>query len=114
MALRISLPVFVAQGGKDRAPLEWSMKLAPDGRITVHAKNPGNVHYQVSDFELHVAGDTDPEPVARASNVSYVLAGQEHEWIVASRPERVRFASELRLKAFTDGGEIQTAVKLDR
>ena len=32
---------------------------------------------------------------------------------VPAPPDRIKSASELRLKAFTDAGEIDTAVRLD-
>jgi fimbrial chaperone protein len=115
VALRIGVPVFVAPAVAATRPLEWSATLLPDNRIRLIAKNAGNVHHRISDFELRAAGeDASSSPLAGQSTVAYVLAGQTREWTLESRIERVRFARELALKAFTDAGEINAAVTLDR
>jgi fimbrial chaperone protein len=113
VALRIGVPVFVAPTASARKPLEWSATLARDGTVKLTARNEGNVHHRIADFELRIPGVADA-PVTGVSTVSYVLAGQAREWTLAAPIERVRFARELALKAFTDAGEIEAAVKLDR
>ena len=52
-------------------------------------------------------------PVAHESSLVYVLAGQAHEWKLAAPPDRARGPGELHLKALTDAGDIDTAVKVE-
>jgi fimbrial chaperone protein len=111
VALRVGLPVFVAPTAPGVRRLEWSAQIRPDGTIVLAAQNTGNAHVQVTDFELRLpdAG----EPVARESSLAYVLPGQRRQWTLSAPADRVKSARELRLKAFTDAGEIDTAVKVE-
>jgi fimbrial chaperone protein len=111
VALRVGLPVFVAPAASGIRRLEWSAQVRPDGAIVLTAQNTGNAHVQVTDFELRVPDAS--EPVAHESSLAYVLAGQRRQWTLSAPADRVKSARELRLKAFTDAGEIDTAVKVE-
>ena len=80
--------------------------------IRLAAQNTGNAHVQVSDFELGLPAAG--EPIARESTLAYVLAGQRRLWTLPAPPDRVKSVSEFRLRAYTDAGEIDTAVKVER
>lgn len=110
VALRVGLPVFVAPVAATVRRLEWSAQIRPDG-IVLSAQNTGNTHVQVTDFELRPLDAV--EPVARQSSLAYVLAGQRRTWTLPVPADRVKAARELRLKAFTDAGEIDTAVSVE-
>jgi fimbrial chaperone protein len=114
VALRIGVPVFVAPAAPAAMPLDWRARLERDGTIRVSARNGGNVHHRLVGLELRVPGEANGGPLAGAASLAYVLAGQVREWLLAAPGERVRFANELALKAFTDAGEIEAAVRLDR
>ncbi len=111
VALRVGLPVFVAPVAPGIRRLEWSAEIRPDGTIVLAAQNTGNAHVQVTDFQLGLPGGA--EPVAHESSLAYVLAGQRRQWTLSAPADRVKSARELRLKAFTDAGEIDTAVKVE-
>jgi len=112
VALRVGIPMFVAPVAAPAVrKLDWSAVIGADGAIQLIAHNPGNAHVQITDLELRVPDAT--EPVAHESSLAYVLAGQRREWTLPAAP-RVKSASELRLKASTDAGEVDTAVRLDR
>lgn len=111
VALRVGLPVFVAPLAAPIRRLEWSARILPDGAIALSAQNTGNSHVQVTDFELRLPGAS--EPLAHESLLAYVLAGQRRQWNLSAPPERVKSARELRLKAFTDAGEIDTAIDVE-
>jgi fimbrial chaperone protein len=113
VALRIGVPVFVAPSAPAMKPLEWSAALAADGSMRLVARNGGNLHHRIADFELRVPGDVGGA-IAGVSTVSYVLAGRVREWTLPALPERMRSAPELALKAFTDAGEIDAKIPLDR
>ena len=111
VALRVGLPVFVAPLAPGVRRLEWSAQIRPDGAILLAAQNTGNAHVQVTDFELRLPGAG--EPFAHESSLAYVLAGQRRQWTLSAPTDRVNLARELRLKAFTDAGEIDSAVKVE-
>jgi fimbrial chaperone protein len=110
VALRVGLPVFVTPVAATIRRLEWSAQIRPEG-IVLTAQNTGNAHVQVSDFDLRLPGAD--EPVAHQSSLAYVLAGQRRTWTLSVPADRVKAARELRLKAFTDAGEIDTAVNVE-
>jgi fimbrial chaperone protein len=109
VALRVGLPVFIAPVAAAIRRLEWSAQIRPDG-IALTAQNTGNTHVQVTDFELRLPVG---EPVAHESSLAYVLAGERRIWTLSVPVDRVKSARELRLKAFTDAGEIDTAVNVE-
>jgi fimbrial chaperone protein len=111
VALRVGLPVFVAPVAPGIRRLEWSAQIRADGAIVLTAQSTGNAHVQVTDFELRLPGAE--EPVAHESSLAYVLAGQRRQWTLSAPADRVKSARELRLKAFTDAGEIDAAVKVE-
>jgi fimbrial chaperone protein len=112
VALRVGIPMFVAPVAAPAArKLDWSAAIGADGAIQLIAQNAGNAHVQITDFELRIPDAS--EPIAHESTLAYVLAGQRREWTLPAAP-RAKSASELRLKAYTDAGEVDTAVRLDR
>jgi fimbrial chaperone protein len=111
VALRVGIPMFVASTAPAVRKLDWSAAIGADGAIQLVAQNPGNAHVQITDLELRVPDAS--EPIAHESSLAYVLAGQRREWTLPAAP-RAKSASELRLKAYTDAGEVDTAVRLDR
>jgi fimbrial chaperone protein len=112
VALRVSLPVFVAPLAPSTRQLAWAAKIEPDGAIRLTVRNEGNTHVQISDLELRPADDE--VPVAHEAGLAYALAGQSREWLLRNLNARSRAATELRLKAVTDAGEIDSVVKLER
>jgi fimbrial chaperone protein len=110
VALRVGIPVFVAPVVASIRRLEWSVQIRPEG-IALIAQNNGNTHVQITDFELRVSAGN--EPIAHQSSLAYVLAGQRRTWTLSVPADRVKSARELRLKAFTDAGEIDTAVNVE-
>jgi fimbrial chaperone protein len=112
VALRVGVPVFVPPLAPAIRRLEWSAQIAADGAIRLSAQNTGNTHVQVTDFELALPGAS--EPLARQSALAYVLTGQRRLWTLPVPADRVKAVSALRLKAFTDAGEIDTPVTVDR
>jgi len=110
VALRVGLPVFVAPAAPGVRRLDWSAQVTPEG-IRLSAQNTGNAHVQITDFELRAAGDA--EPLARQSSLAYILAGQRRQWTLPVSAGRVKAVNELRLKAYTDAGDIDTPVTVE-
>lgn len=111
VALRVGVPVFVAPLAPGIRRLDWSAQVGPEG-IRLAAQNTGNTHVQVTDFELGLPAGG--EPLVHQSTLTYVLAGQRRLWILSAPVERAKAVNEFRLKAYTDAGEIDTPVTLER
>jgi len=112
VALRVGIPVFVAPLTPIPRKLDWSAKLGADGAVHLTAQNAGTARVQITDFELSPADGG--EPLAHESTLVYILASQRRDWTFAVPAGRVNSATELRLKAFTDAGEVDTPIPLDR
>jgi fimbrial chaperone protein len=112
VALRVGVPVFVPPTVPAIRRLEWSAQIGADGAVRLTAQNTGNTHVQITDFELGRPGGG--EPLAHQTALAYVLAGQRRLWTLPVPPDRVQAVRELRLKADTDAGEIDTPVNVER
>lgn len=111
LALRIGLPVFVKpQQGKAAPKMAWSISLAPDNSLKITLQNEGNAHVQVSDFALYVPGGD--KPITGESGSTYVLAGQVREWLLKIDLSENITGGRLRLKAYTDAGNVDTELPL--
>jgi fimbrial chaperone protein len=100
VALRLSVPVFVANEGTTGPALAWSAAASGDGLI-VTAKNSGDVHARIHGFSVAPAtGDAQAlvQPVG-----TYILPGQARRWTlgqgVAAEWRR------LRVTVTTEDGE---------
>src|SRR5712672_1854808 len=52
VALRLSIPVFVASRAKSTSDLIWSYAWQADNSLQVSAKNQGDAHIQITDFTV--------------------------------------------------------------
>jgi fimbrial chaperone protein len=103
VALRMSLPVFVAALTPSPARLEWSAARDPAGALTITAHNPGDTHTRVFSFSVVPAtGSGAPldQPVA-----TYVLPGQSHRWRLGDSGAAGAIAPLYQLRVRTDAGE---------
>lgn len=113
VALRIGLPVFVKpQQGKASPKMAWSVVQAPDNSLKLTLQNQGNAHVQVSDFAIRVPGND--KPIAAESGSSYVLAGQTREWLLTADFPAEIADGRLRLKAYTDVGDVDVELPVGR
>jgi fimbrial chaperone protein len=107
VALRLSVPIFVAPAVKPSATLAWHANLTSQGDLKIAAANTGNMHVQVLRFKLASSGaelsTTTPAEAA------YVLPGQRREW--SMRFTSVPAAgSTVRVEAQTDAGDMQADI----
>lgn len=105
VALRLSLPVFVAPPVDSRAELAWSAARTAAGALAVTARNDGNAHLQIRSFTLGEAGAA--QPAARQVVASYLLPGQTRTWTFARAPGAAGFPARLRLLGESDRGAIE-------
>lgn len=112
VALRIGLPVFVAPSTPASARIEWSAQREGEAKLRLTARNVGNAHLQISDFALHREGAG--EPIARESLLSYVLAGETRHWVLPLAAANPPVEGTVRLRAWTDAGELDLPVAIAR
>ncbi|PWF46765.1 fimbrial biogenesis chaperone [Massilia glaciei] len=112
MALRISIPVFVEPNIKAKPGLRFSAQKSAADKLTVMLKNDSQAHVQVSDFRVNLPGQDVPLAVQQVS--AYLLPLQSRSWTMAIDPAKPLKGTALRVKAFTDAGEMEADVILDR
>jgi len=106
IALRLSLPVFVAPMAAPDAQLEWKATRKADGALVVEASNTGNVHVQVRELLLSAV---DVQPL-RNSAAGYVLPGAKRSWTFEAASSAL--TQDARLQATTDQGNFSTDLSI--
>jgi fimbrial chaperone protein len=111
VALRLSIPIFVANAEATGPALAWSAATSGDGLI-ITAQNAGDVHARILGFSIAPALDDGAalsQPVA-----AYILPGQTQSWTLRPATGSQGSAAEwrhVRLTVTTDDGE--SKVELD-
>jgi fimbrial chaperone protein len=97
VALRITLPVFIAAQAHTGAEVAWSHKWQSDGTLEITAQNRGTAHLQILDFAVQgakAAGQVAPH---------YLLPGTIVHWEL--HPDGVAHDAPLVLKGHSDAGD---------
>jgi fimbrial chaperone protein len=108
VALRLSIPVFVAPTASAKPDLAWSAVRDASGAIVLRADNNGGAHARVLSFTLTPESGTGA--VLQDSVATYVLPGQYRTWTLQNnnktRDDSTASAARYRLKANTEHGEV--------
>lgn len=107
VALRLSVPVFVAPAVAPSSSLAWRADLTSQGDLRIVADNTGNTHVQMLRFKLSSGGE-ELSP-ATPAEAAYILPGQSREWTLrfTSLPAA---GNTMRVEAQTDAGDMQADV----
>jgi fimbrial chaperone protein len=110
IALRLSVPVFIAKPDATGPVLAWSATPSGNG-LVITALNSGDVHARVRGFSVGPAAGNDAplvQPVA-----TYILPGQARSWSLGQEQGDTTSAAwrRLRLKVTTDEGESETELE---
>ncbi len=106
VALRLSVPVFIAPAtGKPAPDVAWQSRWLDDGKLEIAADNRGNAHLQVSDFEVQLAQGA---PV-RGLSSKYVLPGSRMSWVLTPPPDATR-DGPIKIHGHSDQGEFSADV----
>jgi fimbrial chaperone protein len=106
VALRLSLPVFVAAEASSPPRLAWSAARNPDGGLTVTAQNTGSIHARILGFS--VVPETGAAPGFDQPVASYLLPGASRSWRFGENTgagAASAIAPRYRLRGRTDTGE---------
>ncbi len=119
VALKLSVPIFVAPTAPAEPQLTWAATRGADGNLSVTARNDGEAHERILRFSLKTADGTTT--VLEQPTLSYVLAGAVRQWSFDDknniRPNAQSTASPgmagpYRLEGTTDRGSFATELAL--
>jgi fimbrial chaperone protein len=79
VALRITLPVFIAAQAHTGADVAWSHKWRSDGTLEIAAQNRGTAHLQILDFDVQGTKAATADKV-HADTPHYLLPGTVFHW----------------------------------
>lgn len=99
VALRLSIPAFVAAAHPARPDLVWQAQRLPDARVRIDAMNRGDAHVQIAGLELRI----ESSPV-RVEGMRYLLPGSRASWL-APVPATAPLGQSLEIHGFSDQGE---------
>ena len=102
VALRITLPVFVAAQTHAAADLTWSHRWLADGTLEVAAQNRGSAHIQIVDFDVLSAGHSTPG--LHTDTPHYLLPGTLAHWQLRSGLGLAR-DTPLIIRGHSDAGD---------
>ena len=108
VALRLSVPVFIAIAGTTGPALTWSAAATGEG-LVLTARNSGDVHARIHGFSVTPAGG-DGAPLAQPT-AAYVLPGQSRRWNLSKNEGNETSPDSwhrLRLKVTTEDGDSET------
>jgi fimbrial chaperone protein len=114
VALRLSLPVFVAPTAAARPQLDWSAVRSADGAITITASNTGNAHDRILSFSAAPA--TGAAAAVSHDVAAYLLPGQSRTWTLDNKLEETASSTDwnrLRLKGTTEAGDFEVETSLE-
>jgi fimbrial chaperone protein len=106
VALRLTIPVFVAPARPAHSELVWQAHYLADSTVRIEAANQGGAHVQISNFDVQFAGSATPLAVSTAQ---YLLPGSQVSWIVAP-PADVKAHAVLLLRGSSDQGAFTAQV----
>ncbi len=115
VALRLSIPVFVASLAPSAPDLDWSARTGTDGRTTLAVRNAGAANARIHRFALQAAdGKTT---LFEQPGLAYVLPGASRQWIIDNKNEPAQANAAVaigpgtyRLEGKTDRGAFATGL----
>jgi fimbrial chaperone protein len=114
VALRLSLPIFVAPAIAASPQLEWSAARTSDGTIAVTARNAGNAHARILNF--NVAPVAGSEPAISQDVTAYLLPGQTRTWTLDDKHNDATSSTDwhrVRVKGTTEAGDFEVETRLE-
>lgn len=115
VALRLSIPVFVAPLAPSTPDLTWSARHDDDGSTKVTALNAGSAHVRIQRFALK--GMDGKTTLLEQPGLTYVLPGASRQWTIDNNKTSTQASAavavgpgEYRLEGNTDRGAFATGL----
>jgi fimbrial chaperone protein len=112
VALRLSLPVFVAPTAPVEPRVEWSATRGAAGAVALTARNAGNAHARVLNFTVSPAAGSTPG--IRQDVTAYLLPGQARTWTLDNKQNEATSSTDwqrLRVKGTTEAGDFEVEIR---
>ena len=112
MALRLSLPIFIAPTTVAEPRLDWSATRSGEGAIALAARNTGNAHARVLNFNVSPAAGSTPG--IQQDVTAYILPGQARTWTLDNKQNEATSSSDwhrLRVKGTTEAGDFEVEIR---
>jgi fimbrial chaperone protein len=112
VALRLSMPIFVAPIATAEPRIEWSATHSADGEMALTARNAGNAHARVLNFNVSPA--TGSTPGIQQDVTAYILPGQSRTWTLDNKQNEATSSTDwqrLRVKGTTEAGDFEVEIR---
>ena len=110
VALRMSVPIFVAPDAAAAPVLEWNATCCDNDALAIEVTNRGTRHARVTDFAVTAAAD--PTPFASQKLAAYILPGQSRRWLLDTGSEDAAklTTARLALEGHTEDGPVSAEI----
>jgi fimbrial chaperone protein len=112
VALRLSLPIFVAPTTSAEPRVEWTAARTADGAIALTASNAGTAHARVLNFNVAPAAGSTPG--IQQDVTAYILPGQARTWTLDNKQNEATSSTDwhrLRVKGTTEAGDFEVEIR---
>jgi fimbrial chaperone protein len=112
VALRLSLPVFVAPATTAEPRVEWSAARSAEGALALSARNAGNAHARVLNFNVAPAGSATAG--VQQDVTAYLLPGQARTWTLDKKQNETTSSTDwqrLLVKGTTEAGDFEVEIR---
>lgn len=108
VALRLSVPMFVAPVAAAQPSVAWSLSHDADGHLAITARNDGEAHARIHRFALKTSDGA--ATLFEQPGLAYVLPGASRRWTFDDNNDNTRTnaISPVRLEGTTDRGAFAT------
>lgn len=110
VALKISMPVFIASTVATSPSLQWRALRMADGQVRLLARNSGTAHVQLGKIDLALA--KGGEALGTQSTAAYILPDNSRTWMVKASSAPA-IGTLLHISSPTDAGQVQFDVPLE-
>ena len=110
VALRMSLPIFVAPQTESMPDLRWAAACCEGDALALEVTNTGTRHVRVTDFALTTTDGAIP--IAGQQLAAYVLPGQSRRWLLKPQVADLTglAAARVALTGHTEDGPVTAEI----
>ncbi len=107
LALKISLPIFVAPEKTSPSSLEFHTEIQQDGKLKLKIVNASQTHVQIQKLEVFTQ-EKDQKSIAVHEKLLYVLPRQERNILIKTDTRDLSFNEKFLIRATTRTGQVES------
>jgi len=111
IALRISIPIFIAPAAPAKPALRWKAARIDEHTLKIEIANTGDLHDHLSAYKIYRKGSNTP--FLSQQLFAYLLPGAKREWALAT-DVMPNPGESLRVSATTDAGAAEAELAMDK